>query len=280
MAAGQGATVSNLLQASVNLLPHGLRRHIWRIPGIAAFQRWLIGHFASGASFIHTVHGGPASSLRFELILPQDKAIWAGTFEHEFARVLQSAVQPGDVCYDIGGYRGYMAGVMALAGAAEVAVFEPLTANHAALEKFCALNPALPIHLHRIAVGDRDGTATFKTMPDRSMGKLSTSAFQLSVAAAGEQQVSIRRLDSLVAEAQIPPPHVLKIDVEGAEDQVLAGAQAVLQKYRPRIYLEAHSTALEVLCRANLGRLGYTTTVLETPPFQDEQPRHLICIPR
>lgn len=271
--------MSNLLQASVNFLPHAVRRHIHRIPGVAALQRWLIARFASNTPFIHVIQGGPASSLRFEVTLPRDKAIWAGTVELEFASVLRSAVKKGEICYDIGGYRGYMAGVMALAGAAEVIVFEPLSANIVALEKFRALNPQLPVTLHNLAVGDEDGTARFKTMTDHSMGKLSTSTFQPSATAVTEQEIRVRRLDSLIAEALVPPPDILKIDVEGAEYQVLLGADDLLRKYRPRIYMEAHSTALELSCCAKLRELGYTVTILETPPFENEQPRHLICIP-
>jgi FkbM family methyltransferase len=271
--------MSNLLQVSVNLLPHAVRGHIHRIPGVAALQRWLIARFASNTPFIHVIHGGPASSLCFEVTLPLDKAIWAGTVELEFARVLRSAVKEGDVCYDIGGYRGYMAGVMALAGAAQVVVFEPLSANIVALEKFRALNPQLPITLHNLAVGDQDGAARFKTMADHSMGKLSASPFQPSAAAVTEQEIGVRRLDSLIAEAVIPPPNILKIDVEGAEYQVLMGATDMIRKYRPRIYLEAHSTALEMSCGSLLRELGYAISVLEVPPFENEQPRHLVCIP-
>ena len=69
--------MSNLLQVSVNLLPHAVRGHIHRIPGVAALQRWLIARFASNMPFIHVIHGGPASSLCFEVTLPLDKAIWA-----------------------------------------------------------------------------------------------------------------------------------------------------------------------------------------------------------
>jgi FkbM family methyltransferase len=271
--------MSNLLQASVNLLPHAVRRHIHRVPGLAALQRWLISRFASDRPFVHTIHGGPASSLRFEITLPRDKAIWAGTVELEFAHVLQSAVKKGEVCYDIGGYRGYMAGVMALAGAAQVIVFEPLTANIAALEKFRALNPGLPITLHNIAVGEEDGTARFKTMADHSMGKLSTSPFQPSATSVTEQEIRVRRLDSLIAGALIPPPDILKIDIEGAEYQALMGATELIKRYRPRIYLEAHSDALELSCGSRLRELGYAVSTLETPPFENEQPRHLICIP-
>jgi hypothetical protein len=46
-------------------------------------------------------------------------------------------------------------------------------------------------------------------------------------------------MDSIVEELDIEPDF-LKIDVEGFEDAVLAGASRVLSQFRPRIVLEAN----------------------------------------
>ena len=145
--------MKRLLRASVNFLPHGLRTWIKYLPGIAALQRGLVSHVISGEPFLHTVNAGPAKSLRFEVTLPLDKAIWAGTYEPEFAEAIARGVKHGDVCYDIGGYRGYITGVMALAEASKVFVFEPLPMNQKALRRLCELNPKLPIELLPVAVG-------------------------------------------------------------------------------------------------------------------------------
>src|ERR1035437_3995460 len=109
--------MKTLLRNSVNLLPASTRHWIKHIPGVAAGQRWVVKHLLSGEPFVHVINAGPACGLRFEVTLPDDKAIWAGTFEPEFSQMLHDAVRQGDVCYDIGGYRGYMSGVFALAGA-------------------------------------------------------------------------------------------------------------------------------------------------------------------
>ena len=53
-----------------------------------------------------------------------------------------------------------------------------------------------------------------------------------------------RRIDSVVAVTldwlleNLPPPQVLKIDVEGMEHRVLGGAKELLAKVRPRIWCE------------------------------------------
>jgi hypothetical protein len=95
--------------ASVNFVPYRLRRWIRHVPGVAPLQRLVIGRVLNGHAFVHRINAGPAAGLAFEVTLPFDKAIWSGTYERAFAEVLAGAVKRGGVCYDIGGYRGYMA---------------------------------------------------------------------------------------------------------------------------------------------------------------------------
>jgi hypothetical protein len=111
------------LQNSVNYLPAPLRPWVRYVPGVAALQRLLVDRVLAGKTFLHTINAGPAAGLRFEVTLPLDKAVWAGTYEPAFALAIARRVRPGDVCYDIGAYRGYMTGVMAIAGASKVFAF-------------------------------------------------------------------------------------------------------------------------------------------------------------
>jgi FkbM family methyltransferase len=232
----------------------------------------------SGAPFVHVINAGPASGLHFEVTLPDDKAIWAGTFELEFSQILHGTVRKGDVCYDIGGYRGYMSGVFALAGASRVIVFEPLPDNLKRLNRLQELNPELPIQIEEMAVGKSDGEATFKIMPDQSMGKLVDSAFQVDRTMAHEISVQITRLDTCIYGRGLPRPNLIKIDVEGAEVDVLDGAMHTLQECRPRLLIEAHSESLAWQCSQRLLPLGYQISQLEQETIASEQPRHLAAI--
>jgi len=268
-----------LLRSSVNFLPMRLRALVKNIPVLAAFQRWLVQSVLSGEPFLHTINAGPAKGLRFEVLLPLDKAIWTGTYESDVANAISQGVHPGDVCYDIGGFRGYMAGVMALHGAGEVIVFEPLPVNQEALGRLCDLNAKLPIEIRPNAVGKVDGVIGFKVMTDLSMGKLQTSCFQPGALMKEEIQVTIRSLDSLVACGEIRHPNLMKIDVEGAELDVLLGAANILRDSRPLIYLEAHSAKLENACTQELEKHRYNVRRLESKEPQSEQTRHLIATP-
>jgi FkbM family methyltransferase len=272
-------TVKRVLGEAVNYIPYRMRPWIRNMPGIAGLQRWLVAQFLSDHPFVHIVNVGPAAGLRFEVTLPLDKSVWAGVYESEFTVAIAEHVKRGDVCYDIGGYRGYIAGVMALASAQNVFVFEPLPANQKALRRLCELNPQLPINVMALAVGNVDGTEVLKVMPDSSMGKLANSSFQAEVSATDEIPVTIRRIDSLLRGHEIPPPNVVKIDVEGAELDVLSGSVEMLRVSRPAIFLEAHGAALEKSCSQQLEQFGYKVRRLDRHISGDDSARHLVCLP-
>jgi FkbM family methyltransferase len=272
-------TLKSMLGEGVNYIPYPLRPWIKNVPGIAGLQRWLVARFLSDEPFVHTINVGPAAGLRFEVTLPLDKLVWAGVYEPEFTSAIVEHVKPGDVCYDIGGYRGYISGVMALAGASKVFVFEPLPANQMAVRRLCELNSQLPIDIIAVALGNIDGLAALKVMLDASMGKLANSSFQVEAPAITEMRVMVRRIDSLLQSREIPPPNVVKIDVEGAELDVLSGALDMLRVFRPTLFLEAHGGALEEACSQQLLRLGYKVRRLEDDIDGRESARHLVCLP-
>ena len=272
-------TLKSTLSGGVNYIPYPLRPWIKNVPGIAGLQRWLVARFLSDQPFVHTINVGPAAGLRFEVTLPLDKPVWVGVYEPEFTTAIVEHVKRGDICYDIGGYRGYISGVMALAGALKVFVFEPLPANQRAVCRLCELNPQLPINVIAVALGNIDGPALLKVMPDSSMGKLANSSFQTEATAIGEIPITVRQIDSLLRNREIPPPNVVKIDVEGGEVDVLSGALEMLRISRPTIFLEAHGSALEKACSQQLLRLGYKIRRIEREIPGEESARHLVCLP-
>ena len=108
-----------------------------------------------------------------------------------------------------------------------------------------------------MAVGNHTGTVEFVLMPETSMGKVLESNFQPEAEGMGKLTVDACRLDDLIATGKIPPPGLIKIDVEGAEELVLEGGLNLLMKYRPNIILEAHSQKLASQCIRVLKDAGY-----------------------
>lgn len=270
--------MKTLLQSSVNALPGPIRRAIKYMPGVAATQRWLVRHYLDGHTFVHRLNAGPAAGLRFEVTLPQDKGIWTGTYEFEFTSAIVKQIQRDDVCYDIGGYRGFVSGAMALAGASRVFVFEPLPANRKALARVIELNPELPVSALSYAISESEGSAEFRVMPDSSMGALADSGLGRETKQMEVIPVEVRQIDSLVQSQEILPADVIKIDVEGAELGVLKGSVNLLRERRPKVFLEAHSAALESACSEFLVALGYNMRRIEREVRSENSVRHLICL--
>lgn len=76
--------------------------------------------------------------------------------------------------------------------------------------------------------------------------------------------VTVQRLDSLVAEHNLPVPSIMKIDVEGAELDVITGAKESLADSNCKIiYCEVHPSRIEAFGGSyeelgdQLSRLGF-----------------------
>jgi len=251
------------LQRSVDWVPWSVRHHIRKIPVLKGVQQAIVHRVLNGSKFDYTISAGPAKGLRYPITLPDDKMIWTGTWEREFSMELAKLIPDAAVCYDVGAHRGFIAGVMAMNGASEVYCFEPNPDNGEQIRAVVRLNPKLKIHFHPCAIADSDGEATFVLMPETSMGKLHSSSFQASETSMQQINVKTRSLDSMIHAGDLPPPHLIKIDVEGAEVQVLQGATRTIERYAPIICLEFHSPELLDSCCDLLHKFDYTTELVE-----------------
>ncbi len=261
--------ISQILRQSISFVPWQWRSRIKDVPFINSFQRWLINQFLNNQKFLHTINAGPARGLNYPVCLPDDKLVWTGTYEVDFSNALAKAVSIGDVCYDIGGFRGFFSGVLASAGAQKVYIFEPLPDNCQQIKAVINANPNLSsMNLLDIAVGEQAGEAEFLVMPEASMGKLASSSFQPNAQEHNKISVRIETIDELVQSGQLEKPNLIKIDVEGAEIFVLRGAVNTLRQYKPKLFIEIHSRELARECCFLLTDCGYTVKVLETnqPP--------------
>jgi FkbM family methyltransferase len=234
------------------MVPGPVRGLIRRMPGVAAAQRAAINVLGRNEEFEHTIDYGPAKGLKLPIRLPEDKGFWKGTYEEDFCRRLASAVQPGDVCFDIGAFRGYTAGVMALAGASGVAAFEPAPTNQEVIARVIAMNPQLPVELVRAAVGEKSGQIRITIHEDASMNFIGENN-----SGRPSLQVDLVTVDNLVNEGRNPAPHLLKIDVEGAEAGVLRGAAEALRDSVREIFVELHHGEAKEECCALLADAGF-----------------------
>ena len=187
-------------------------------------------------------HAGP-SGARFQM-----KMNWQshteyvlGTYEPDFFNALRKQIRRGDTCVDVGGHLGYYSFIMArLVGPqGRVITFEPVVENLVGLRESIEINKFSNIRLVDTALGERPGVLKLiRSELEKFTATPSTRGYAVE-GAQKEVDVKVDTLDSFLARENITPD-VIKIDVEGAELDVLRGATETLRKMRPKVLVEIH----------------------------------------
>ncbi|HEV2885040.1 MAG TPA: FkbM family methyltransferase [Pyrinomonadaceae bacterium] len=158
----------------------------------------------------------------------------------------QEFVKEGDVVWDIGANVGLFAfSAASLAGPTGfVRAIEPdpWLAELLRLSARLISSKCAPVEVLQVAVSESKGIAGFKIAArGRSTNHLEQveGSTQTGGARASVEVVTVP-LDSLLEMSR--PPQVMKIDVEGAEYEVLSGSQELLAKVRPLILCEVSSS--------------------------------------
>lgn len=187
-------------------------------------------------------------------------------------------VRPGAVFFDVGANVGFHTVIAArcTGPAGRVVAFEPLPANAAALRHNVALNRFTHVQVVAAAVAANEGRARLALAEEPTWAHLAGGD-----AAAAERTIDVRvvGIDALVAAGEVPPPDVVKIDVEGAELDVLRGMMRTLRERRPVIICELHDTARAAA--AFFQGAGYDVQALESdlPVEELTWSAHVLAVP-
>ncbi|HUF28288.1 MAG TPA: FkbM family methyltransferase [Gemmatimonadaceae bacterium] len=162
-------------------------------------------------------------------------------------RVLDALIRPGDTVWDLGAHQGFVTLLASrrVGPSGTVYAFEPAHENRAVLRRHVRWNRLVNVHVLPFALGSFDGDATF--------GGGATS--RMHALGQGDETVAVRTVSSLVGSG-LPSPNFVKIDVEGAEAEVLAGAMSVLRS-DTRLMIAMHSTTAYEACLALLRPAGF-----------------------
>jgi FkbM family methyltransferase len=153
-------------------------------------------------------------------------------------RLLMALTLEADAaCVDVGANMGVVLGEMVrFAPRGRHVAYEPLP------ELASQLAREFPqVDVRNAAVSDHAGTATFHRVKGRET-RSSLSPLDHAPEELEPYTVALEDLDS-----GLPPdfvPALIKIDVEGAEEQVLRGAARTLERHRPVVVLEHSSNAV------------------------------------
>jgi len=163
-------------------------------------------------------------------------------------RLLAALIQPGDVVWDVGAHHGYvtLCASRRVGEGGRVHAFEPSRRNRALLERHVRWNHCRNVSVHPFALSVRDGE-------ERLGGGRTSKSLALGQ---GTEVVAVRAANTLVRQGVSAPPSFLKIDVEGAEADVLAGIMDVLPR-EARLFIEIHTSACDKRCCELLSGAGF-----------------------
>lgn len=160
-------------------------------------------------------------------------------------QLLAQLVRPGDDVIDVGANVG--AHTLALAArvaspdhrpSGQVFAFEPQPEIFQLLATNCVLNDAGNVRLFNEGCGARRGEVEIGE-PDyaarHNFGGFSLDRLAGHTGAARRRKVQVRQLDESYDGARL---RLIKVDVEGMEADVLAGAAQIIARFRPALYVE------------------------------------------
>lgn len=186
-----------------------------------------------------------------------------GIAEPEIQASLKQCLPPGGTFYDIGANIGFfsLVGSRLVGPQGKVFSFEPMPQCVAQTREHAQLNGLSNITVFEVAVSSRSGTERLLLGRETTWNKLESTGDAPYIE--GQILVQTITIDGLAAQEKLPPPDFIKIDVEGAEVDVLKGMAETIRTHRPVIVCQAHSTN-EPLA-ATLAEFGYWQIVLEEP---------------
>ncbi|WP_428265133.1 FkbM family methyltransferase [Haliangium sp.] len=170
-------------------------------------------------------------------------------YENDMLQHAATLLKPNDLVIDVGAYIGnhtlFFAGICD----AEVVAFEPNPPSFAILDQNIALN------------GLQDRVTAY----NKGLGRACAKAEVISPSRKNQGSAQLTLSDDgqvdVVALDDIPlarAPRIIKIDVEGMEAEVLAGAAKLIQDAHPLLYIETQSKAKLANIFPTLRSWGYS----------------------
>ncbi len=156
-------------------------------------------------------------------------------------KIMKKLIQSSDNCIDVGCHKGEMLKViLQLAPNGEHYAFEPIPSMYSKLlEKYNKKANIFPY-----ALSDENGESTFQFVKNApAYSGIKQRKYDVQNPDIEEINVELKRLDDLIPEDKTI--HFIKIDVEGAEWQVLKGGHQLLKRDKPTILFECGKGATD-----------------------------------
>lgn len=209
-----------------------------RLPrGKGMVPRWLGKAVGRKPRFLVTRHGAHLVMASSAWDVYATMALHDGTWDYHDFEWCMNGIPNSGVFYDIGANVGYFSVEMAmkLGDAVKVVAFEPQADLAAAITNSTTLNGMDNVKVVQAMVGDTVRQAELYLAPASIHASAVADSGRPNI---GTVQTPMVTVDDLVEAAEIPPPNMVKMDVEGSEHLVFQGAHRTFRTHLPHMFLE------------------------------------------
>ena len=161
----------------------------------------------------------------------EERGLYFRCAEPDTTRFLRKLLRPGMTFLDCGSHVGFYS-LLAAAGGCRVVAFEPSPITFDRLHRNVELNAYENVDCRLLALSDENCRRPIFGFPGSNTGMNTLSHGEFLA------ECEVVRLDDL----DVPPPDIMKIDVEGSEVALLRGAARTISKHRPVIVIEVSGT--------------------------------------
>lgn len=189
-----------------------------------------------------------------------------GGYEAECLVSLKRLLRRGQVVYDVGAHSGLytMFSARVVGETGRVIAVEAHPDNAAYIRDVLALNRIDNAQVVNAAVLNRTGRSKMLDIGNSSM-------YQLTDVATGgpEGSIDVELTTLELIASRYGDPDVIKMDIEGAEELALRGAENILRRKRPVLLVEVHSAEIAASLNAFLRGLGYRIYMVDGRELKD-----------
>ena len=251
---------------------------IWtlgRIPGISHVLRWYARRYTEGS--VVRIASGHAKGMQWRRHKRYSNGYWTGQYEWPVQQAIARELHTGDVFYDVGANAGFFSVVACcrVGDEGQVVSFDPDPSNCENAREQIEINGIENWTVVPKALSDQPGRLSFaRTHEGSSTGHLGEGS-----EAEETFNVEVTTLDAALE--SYPPPQLVKIDIEGAEVEVLTTAYRMLREVRPTLMVELHGEQRAEKVEGILREAGYHFFDIDGTPVSGETglPHHVIAKP-
>ena len=200
------------------------------------------------------IMAGPLKGKKW-IVGSHNHSAWLGTYERKQSLTFLEKCRGERVLWDLGAHVGYYTLLFkSINKESKVYSFEPIESNFRYFQRHITLNQMNKVTLFENAVSRKDGVLKF-ARGNHVGGKLSEN---------GDMTVYSVKLSRLLDEGILEYPDIIKMDIEGAEFEVLKDLEILLKSNRkPSIFLSTHSNEVHDACLSFINSLEYSITPLD-----------------